>query len=117
MEVTKNLEGNAKGDDLGKSTAQTAERLAAVAHDRVDRAVDLARPAVERAAAAAHETVNKVAGAATHAAENLSSKTDYLKDAQTQLAEDCRVYLRDQPVKALGIAVVAGFILSRILRV
>lgn len=113
MEATKYPDETNKIDDLSKTT----ERLAAVAHDRVERAVDMARPAVDRVATVAHETVNKVASAATHAAENLSAKSDYLKDAQSQLAEDCRVYLRDHPIQALGIAAAAGFIISRLMRV
>jgi ElaB/YqjD/DUF883 family membrane-anchored ribosome-binding protein len=117
MEASKYPEETTKADDFGKSAAHTAEHLAAVAHDRVDRAVDFARPAVDRVAHAAHDTVNKVADAATHAAENISAKTDYLKDAQTQLANDCRVYLRDHPIKTLGIAALAGYIVSRLLRI
>lgn len=104
-------------DEFGKSTAQTADRLATAAHDRVDRAVDAARPAVDRVATAAHDTVNKVASAATHAAENFAGKSDHLRDVQAQFAEDCRLYLRDHPVKALGIAMAAGFIVSRLLRI
>ena len=116
MEANKYPESEAAGD-FGKSAAQTADRLAAAAHVRVDRAVEIARPAVERVATAAHETVTKVADVAAHAAESLATKSDYLRDAQTQLAEDCRLYLRDHPVKTLGFAAIAGFVLSRLLRI
>jgi ElaB/YqjD/DUF883 family membrane-anchored ribosome-binding protein len=117
MEAIKNPSESEAAGDFGKAAADTADRLATAAHVRVDRAVEIARPAVERAATAAHETVTKVADVATHAAENLAAKTDYLKDAQTQLAEDCRLYLRDHPVKTLGLAALAGFIVSRLLRI
>lgn len=117
MEAKRYPQENDTAEEFGKSAAQTADRLASAAHDRVDRVVDAARPAVDRVASAAHETVNKVASAATHAAENLSTKSDYLRDAQTQFAEDCRLYLRDHPVRALGVAAVAGFIVSRLLRI
>ncbi len=117
MEAIKNPAESEAAGDFGKSAAQTADRLAAAAHVRVDRAVELTKPAVERVATAAHETVTKVADVATHAAENLAAKADYFADAQTQLVEDCRVYLRDHPVKTLGLAALAGFIVSRLLRI
>lgn len=116
MEVQKYPHEAGTAEELGKTAAQTTDRLAAAAHDRVERAAEVARPAVERVATAAHEAVTKVADVATHAAENLAGKADYLKDAQSQFAEDCRLYLRDHPVKALGIAAAAGFVLSRLLR-
>lgn len=116
MEVQKYPHQAGTAEELGKTAAQTTDRLAAAAHDRVERAAEVARPAVERVATAAHEAVTKVADVATHAAENLAGKADYLKDAQSQLAEDCRLYLRDHPLKALGIAAAAGFVLSRLLR-
>lgn len=116
MEATKHSQNNPATGDVGKTATVTAERLAAAAHERVDRAVEAARPAVDRAASVVHETVDKVAGAATQAAENLSTKSEYFKDAQNQLAEDCRLYLRDHPLRALGMAAVAGFVVSRLLR-
>ena len=117
MEEKKHLPESASADEFGKSAAQTTERLAAAAHERVDRLVDVARPTVDRVASAVHETVDKVAGVATQAAGNLATKTGHLKDVQNQLAEDCRLYVRDHPVKALGIAAVAGFVMSRLLRI
>jgi ElaB/YqjD/DUF883 family membrane-anchored ribosome-binding protein len=53
---------------------------------------------------------------ATHqAAEAIGEKGDQLKNAEKQLVENCRSYVRDNPVTSLGIAVAAGFLLSRLL--
>jgi len=63
----------------------------------------------------AHEAVDKVVDAASHAAEAIGEKGGQLKDAEKQLVENCRGYVRDNPIASLGIAVAAGFLLSRLL--
>jgi ElaB/YqjD/DUF883 family membrane-anchored ribosome-binding protein len=42
-------------------------------------------------------------------------KGEQLKDLQVRWLENSRAYIRDHPVKALGIALVGGFLLSRLL--
>lgn len=70
---------------------------------------------IDKAASSAHETVDKIASATTHAAESLGDKGRQLKNAEQQLLENCRGYVRDNPVTSLGIAVAAGFLLSRVM--
>ena len=41
-------------------------------------------------------------------------KGEQLKDLQVQWLEKSSAYIRDNPLKALGIAVVGGFLLSRL---
>ncbi|MGR8981496.1 MAG: glycine zipper domain-containing protein, partial [Gammaproteobacteria bacterium] len=55
------------------------------------------------------------ASATNQAAETLSEKGEQLKNAEKQLMENCRAYVRDNPITSLGIAVAAGFLLSRLL--
>lgn len=69
---------------------------------------------IDKAAKSAHETVDKIAGATTHAAEALGDKGQQLKNAEQQLLENCRGYVRDNPITSLGIAVASGFLLSRL---
>jgi len=38
-----------------------------------------------------------------------------LKNAEQQAMEKCRSYVRDNPIASLGIAVAAGFLLSRVI--
>jgi ElaB/YqjD/DUF883 family membrane-anchored ribosome-binding protein len=76
---------------------------------------DAAGPAVDRMASGAHEAVDKMAAAASQAAETLDVKGEQLKDLQVRWLENSRAYIRDHPVKALGIALVGGFLLSRLL--
>lgn len=70
---------------------------------------------IDKASKTAHEAVDKVASATNQAAETLSEKGDQLKNAEQQLVENCRGYIRDNPITSLGIAVAAGFLLSRLL--
>lgn len=101
--------------EAGGTLADTVDHAATGAHQAIDRTADAARPAVDRLASGAHQAVDKIAGAATHAAESLEHKGDQWCDAQTQLVGTCREFVRENPVATLGIAVAAGFLLSRLL--
>ncbi|TRW91263.1 DUF883 domain-containing protein [Candidatus Methylobacter oryzae] len=48
-------------------------------------------------------------------AEVIGEKGEQLKTAEEQLVEDYREYIRDKPIRAVGIAVAAGFLLSRLM--
>ncbi len=76
-----------------------------------DAAVSLA-PVVERVAAGAHDAVDRAAGAAAAAAKLVEKKSEVLKAAQERYLESCRERVRDNPLAAIGIAVAAGIALS-----
>jgi ElaB/YqjD/DUF883 family membrane-anchored ribosome-binding protein len=80
-----------------------------------DSVADTADPIVLRMASGAHEAVDKMAGVASHAAEAVDEKGGQLRELQVEWLDKSRAYVRDNPVKALGIAVVGGFLLSRLL--
>lgn len=102
--------------DRGKAQDQNlVDRTASAAHGTVDKVAAAATPAIDRLAAGAHQVVDKVAGAAGSAAEMAATKGGQLRAQQEQLFESCRGYVRDNPLTALGIAVAAGFVLSRVL--
>ena len=69
----------------------------------------------DKASHSAHETVDKIANATNQAAEALGEKGEQLKNAEQQLMESFRGYVQDNPITSLGIAVAAGFLLSRVL--
>jgi ElaB/YqjD/DUF883 family membrane-anchored ribosome-binding protein len=81
------------------------ERAAASAHQAVDRVATSVNPAVERVRAAAQ-------GSAT----TLQSKLGDFNSMQQEWTESCRTYVRERPLTALGVAVLAGFLLSRWVR-
>ncbi|MFZ4704322.1 MAG: DUF883 family protein [Candidatus Methylumidiphilus sp.] len=70
---------------------------------------------IDKALNSAHEAVDKISSATSQAAEALGEKGQQLKNAEQRLMENCRGYVRDNPVSSLGIAVAAGFLLSRLL--
>ena len=63
----------------------------------------------------AHETVDKLADASAQAVDALSQKGLQIKDTEQQFEDNCRSYIHKNPFTALGFAVGAGFLLSRIL--
>jgi ElaB/YqjD/DUF883 family membrane-anchored ribosome-binding protein len=70
---------------------------------------------IDKASRSAHEAVDKVASATHQAADAISEKGEHLKNAEQQAMENCRSYVRDNPITSLGIAAAAGFLLSRLL--
>lgn len=70
---------------------------------------------IDNVSHSAHEAVDKITNASNQAAEAIGEKGAQLKNAEQQLMENCRCYVRDNPVTSLGIAVAAGFLLSRVL--
>ena len=105
--------------DVGVGTsgtvAKTVDQATTGAHRVIDRASEAARPAVDKLASGAHQVVDRVAGAATSAAETLDLKSEQLRNAQSKLADDYREYVRENPAMSVGLAVAAGFLLSRLL--
>lgn len=63
----------------------------------------------------AQEAGDKIVSATSHAADALSETSTQLKNAEQELADSCKAYIRDNPITSLGIAVAAGFALSRVL--
>ena len=70
---------------------------------------------VDRLRSGVYSTVDKAANATTHAAEVLAQKGEQLKNVEQQFLENCRVYIHKNPAASLGIAVGAGFLLSRLM--
>lgn len=69
----------------------------------------------DKASNIAHETVDKIANATNEAAESIGEKGQQLKKSEKQLMDNCRGYVHDNPITSLGVAVAAGFLLSRLL--
>jgi ElaB/YqjD/DUF883 family membrane-anchored ribosome-binding protein len=63
----------------------------------------------------AHEAVDKLAKVSYQAADALDEKSLELKTAEQRLLNNCHSYIRDNPTTSLGIAVAAGFLLSRLM--
>lgn len=73
------------------------------------------QPMVDRVAAGAHEYVDKAASAAAAAAKAVGKKGDELNALQEHYLDGCRDRVRDNPLAAVGVALAAGFLLSILL--
>jgi len=105
------------------TTDPTLNKAAASVHGAVDKmagaadaAVRNVKPAIDRVAQIAHRTVNKVADVAGPTADWLSDQGSSLKATQRKVAADARQYISAHPWKSLGLALVAGFLISRFVR-
>lgn len=107
--------GTPSPSEASHTAARTANQARAGAHAAIDKVSEAARPMVDRVASGAHQAVDRVADVAGHAADTLGVKGEQLKDAQMRAMEQCRGYVRDNPLASLGIAIAAGFLLSRLL--
>ena len=109
--------GTVKSSVLDGSGAldRTVDQVGAGAHDVIDKASNAARPMVDRIASGAHVAVDKIAGATVQAADSLGVKAEQLKNIQDQALAKCQAYVRENPVTSLGMAVAAGYLLSKLL--
>jgi ElaB/YqjD/DUF883 family membrane-anchored ribosome-binding protein len=82
--------------------------------EAADVAVRKARPAIDRVAARAHHAVDKAAGAAAPTADWLTEQGENLAATHRRLVADTSSYISANPLKAVGFAVIAGFLLGRI---
>jgi ElaB/YqjD/DUF883 family membrane-anchored ribosome-binding protein len=90
---------------MGSSTTdkarETANQVGEKAHARVDRVTE-----------SAHNTIDRVASAATHAAEQFTDGR--LAHTAQEWRASTATYVREHPLTAVGIAVAAGYLLSRL---
>lgn len=122
MKTTEHSNTPATADQLPKGDG-ALHKAATGAHYAVERmanaADEVARktiPAIDRAAEYAHRTVDKAVTGATPAAEWIEEQTDSFTAAQQKLVRSTRSYVTANPLVSLGMAIAAGFLVSRILR-
>lgn len=101
---------NEPGNAARTGAARDAvNRVADAASETVDRWSATAEDAVERASDAASGYVNQAASAASEYADRLTGTTE-------RLMEDARDYIGAHPLRTLGIAAAAGFLIGRMMR-
>jgi ElaB/YqjD/DUF883 family membrane-anchored ribosome-binding protein len=101
----------------------TVSRASSGAHAAVNSMADAAegairktKPAIDKVAAMAHQAVDKAAASAVPAADWVEEKSEKLDATQKKLVNDTCAYISANPLKAIGLAVLAGVVLSRITR-
>ncbi|MBC7702239.1 hypothetical protein [Aquabacterium sp.] len=91
------------GDSFDSGAA--VDRVAQRAHEAIDSVAAKAKPAVER-----------VHSAASQAADALHAKADALGELEEQWLDSARTHIREQPLTAIAIGLLAGLLLSRLAR-
>ncbi len=91
---------------------ESVDNASTSAHKAIDKVSEAVQPAVERNATGAHQVVDKIAGAATKVTESLDNGTAQVKNMATRLCDCCSTSVREKPLRTLGYAVAAGFVLS-----
>lgn len=79
-----------------------------------DEAAHKAKPAIDQVAAMAHQAVDKAVDVAAPAADWLAEQGENMNGTQKKLVANTASYVSANPLKAIAIAVAAGFLLSRI---
>jgi len=69
-------------------------------------------PAIARVATMAHQAVDKAAVVAEKTADRLTERTEVLRARKDKLLSETCSYVSANPLKAVGIAVVAGLLLG-----
>ncbi|HLU76479.1 MAG TPA: hypothetical protein VKZ48_01095 [Burkholderiales bacterium] len=69
---------------------------------------------IERASSSAHQTVDKLASQAQAAKERLAASGEQWAEQGQQYLEQTRDMVRANPLAAIGIAVAAGILLSKL---
>ncbi|MFU8822595.1 MAG: hypothetical protein ACNA8G_13695 [Gammaproteobacteria bacterium] len=91
------------------------DRLAASAHSGIHSAAEAAHPAIDRVASSAHRAVNSADEAANHATDAMAKAGNKAGVKGEELYAAGAGYMREHPMFTIGVAVAAGYVLSRLL--
>lgn len=124
METTTNAQGDILStsgrSDIAEGSLSKAPSRMHAAVDSIAQAADdavlKARPAIDKAAAVAHQAVDKAASAAAPTTKWLADKGESLRAKERKVVSDTGHYIAANPLKSLGIAIAAGFLIGRIVR-
>lgn len=116
--IASNALGNPPPDDDDVLTKTTSGAHAAVNSiaDTADGATRKAKPAIDHVTAMAHQVVDKAAASAAPAVDWLGLQGENLNATQKKLLADTSAYVAANPLMSVGMAVLAGFVISRMTR-
>ena len=97
---------------MNPSVTEGADRL----HGSVDKIAQSAHQAVDRIASRAAPAIDQMRSAATQAGEAMGERLDHLSAVQDEWIESARGQVRAHPLAVVGLAVLAGLLVGRIMR-
>lgn len=102
-------------DVLTKTTAGAHAAVNSVA-GAADIATRKVKPAIDSVAEMAHQAVDKAARSAAPAVDWIGETGESLNATQKKLIADTSTYIAANPLMSVSIAVLAGFVISRMTR-
>lgn len=102
-------------DVLTRTTAGVHAAVNSVA-GAADSAASKAKPAINQVAAMAHQAVDRAAASAAPAIDWIGEQGESLNATQKKLVTDTSAYIAANPLMSVGVAVLAGFLISRMTR-
>lgn len=90
--------------------------MSATMRETAERAAAQARPAIDRVATMAHEAIDKAVCMPGQAKEWIGEKGGRIAAREKKLVEDASRYVSANPLKAIGIAVVAALLVGRLMK-
>jgi len=90
--------------------------MSATMRETAERAAAQAKPAVERMASMAHDAIDKAACMPGQARDWIGEKSQLIAEREKKLVEDASRYVSANPLKAIGIAVVAALLVGRLMK-
>ena len=101
---------------MQQSTLGSSNVTSSSLHDSASNMSEKAHAGIDRLTQSAHHTVDRVASAASSAADRFqatAADSRVVHSAQAWKEQTCS-YVRAHPMTSVGIAVAAGFLLSRL---
>jgi ElaB/YqjD/DUF883 family membrane-anchored ribosome-binding protein len=99
----------------GTSATENVDHLATTAHKGINAAADAVHPVIDRLASSAHRAVDSADQAANHATDSLAKAGSKAGATGEHYYAAGAGYMRDHPALTIGVAVAAGYLLSRLL--
>jgi ElaB/YqjD/DUF883 family membrane-anchored ribosome-binding protein len=98
----------------GASADSTLGTATERGHTAVDRVAQTAHEAIDRIAGKAGPAVEKLRASTGNLGTTLRAKADNLGELEEQWVENTRGYIRENPLTAIAIGVLAGVLLSKL---
>jgi len=92
----------------------TIDQVADRAQTTVDRVAQAAHEAIDRLAAKAGPAVERLRGSTSSTAQTLRAKADAFGEMEEEWVENTRGYVRENPLTAVAIGVLAGVLLAKL---
>lgn len=99
-----------------KPTKSTGSSRAAENHEVIDKTADKLHESVDKLADGARQVDDKVRDQARRTEEKLSTAVDDVREHSEQLIGQTTGFIKANPLLSMGLAVVAGIVLDRIMR-